>query len=248
MGMQNKIALVTGAASGIGAEVARQLSVAGATVALCDVNETAGAPLAAELGGEFIACDVSRFEAVQGAVDACVERLGVPDYAHLNAGIMTVPTNDAFLAIEAVSLEQYRRILGVNLDGVFHGVKALLPLMREKGGGITLTASVAGFGALPVDPLYSATKHAVIGFGRSVAAANDGGSVRINVVCPGVVDTAIVPDSFRSPEFGVMPPSMMAAEVVDLLQNGANGEVRAKLKERPGFVVAPPDLQAGRTS
>ena len=243
--MQNKIALVTGAASGIGAEVARQLAAAGATVALCDVNEAAGAALAAELGGEFIACDVSRFEAMEDAVAECVKRLGVPDYAHLNAGIMTVPTNDAFLAIEAVSLEQYRRILGINLDGVFHGVKALLPLMREKGGAITLTASVAGFGPLPVDPLYSATKHAVIGFGRSVAAANEGGSVRINVICPGVVDTAIVPDAFRGPEFGMMPPSMMAAEVVDLLRNGANGEVRAKLKERPGFAVPPADLQAG---
>ena len=240
--MQNKIALVTGAASGIGAEVARQLSAAGARVALCDVNGTAGAALAAELGGEFIDCNVSRHEAVERSVDECVRRLGVPDYVHLNAGIMTVPTNDPFLAIEDVSLEQYRRILGVNLDGVFHGVKVLLPMMRENGGAITLTASVAGFGPLPVDPLYSATKHAVIGFGRSVAAANEGGTVRINVICPGVVDTAIVPDVFRGPEFGVMPPSMLAAEVVDLLQNGANGEVRAKLKDRPGFAVAPADL------
>ena len=244
MDIRNKIALVTGAASGIGAEVARQLSAAGARVALCDVNEAAGAALAAELGGEFIACDVSRFEVVERAVGECIEHLGVPDYAHLNAGIMTVPTNDPFLAIEDVSLDQYRRILGVNLDGVFYGVKALLPLMREQGGAITITASVAGFGALPVDPLYSATKHAVIGFGRSVAVANEGGTVRINVICPGVVDTAIVPDAFRGPEFGVMPPSMMAAEVVDLLRNGANGEVRAKLKGRPGFAVPPADLGA----
>ena len=116
--------------------------------------------------------------------------------------------------------------------------------MREQGGAITLTASVAGFGALPIDPLYSATKHAVIGFGRSVAAANEGGTVRINVLCPGVVDTAIVPDSFRGPEFGVMPPSMMAAEAVDLLQNGANGEVRVKLKDRPAFAVPSTDLSA----
>ena len=242
--MQNKIALVTGAASGIGAEVARQLSAAGAAVALCDLNEAAGAALADELGGEFIACDVSRFEAVEGAVAECVKRLGTPDYAHLNAGIMTVPTGDAFVAIEEVSLAQYRRILGVNLDGVFHGVKALLPLMRERGGGITITASVAGLGALAIDPLYAATKHALIGFGRSVAAANEGGTLRINVICPGVVDTDIVPDSFRGPEFGVMPPSVMAAEVVDLLENGANGEVRVKLKDRPGFAVPPTDLQA----
>ena len=133
-------------------------------MAVCDINERVGRATASEVGGEFIACDVTRFESVVQAVNSCVGRMGVPDYAHLNAGIMTVPTGEPFLAIEDVSVEQYRRIIGVNLDGVFFGIKALLPGMREKGGAITITASVAAFGMLSIDPLYSATKHALVGF------------------------------------------------------------------------------------
>ena len=142
---------------------------------------------------------------------------------------------------------QYRKILGVNLDGVFHGTKTVLPLMREKGGAITLTASMAGLGMVPGDPLYTATKYAVIGFGRAVAAANEGSNVRINVICPGLVDTDIVPDMYKAPEFGMMPASVMAAEVVDLLHNGANGEVRVKSgTDRPAYTASAPELKLSR--
>ena len=153
---------------------------------------------------------------------------------------MTVPTNTPFLAIEDVTSAQYRKIVGVNLDGMFHGVKALLPHMRTGGGAITLTASTAGLSILGIDPMYAATKHAVIGFGRAVAAANELNDIRINVICPGVVETAIVPDAFKAPEFNMMSPSLMASEVVDLLLNGHNGEVRVKnAADNPGFAVAP---------
>ena len=240
MSIQGKVAFVTGAATGIGSEVCRALAKQGAKVAICDINAEAGIKLAEELNGEFIGCDVTDFDRVEAAVARCVKSLGVPDYAHLNAGIMTVPTNAPFLAIEDVTREQYRKIVGVNLDGMFHGVKALLPKMRSGGGAITLTASTAGLSVLGIDPMYAATKHAVIGFGRAVAAANELNDIRINVICPGVVETAIVPDSFKAPEFNMLPPSLMAAEVVDLLTNGTNGEVRVKhAAEVPGFAVAP---------
>ncbi|MCP5180476.1 MAG: SDR family oxidoreductase [Pseudomonadales bacterium] len=242
--MADEVALVTGGATGIGAEVCRQLAASGARVALCDVNERDGRQHAAAIGATFIPCDVTRYDAFADAVATCESTLGVPTFVHLNAGIMTVPTGDAFLAIEAVSLEQYRRIMGVNLDGVFHGVKLLLPRMRVKGGAITITASIAGLGVLPIDPLYATTKYGLIGFGRSVAAANASGNVRINVLCPGVVDTGIVPDAFRTGAHGPMPPAVMAAEAVDLLRNGANGEVRVKLRDREAFAVGPTDLGA----
>ena len=133
----------------------------------------------------------------------------------------------------------------MNLDGVFHGTKSLLPKMRDAGGAITITASIAGLSAVPVDPMYTATKYALVGFGRAVAAANEGSSVRVNVICPGVTDTQIVPDDYKTPEFNMMPAQVMAAEVIDLLQNGANGEVRAKVVEdQPGFVVAAPSLRS----
>ena len=241
--MTEQIALITGAATGIGAAVATSLAGSGVKVAVCDINREEGAKLAKNIGGEFIRCDVSRLESVQAAVKGCVERFGTPDYVHLNAGIMTVPTNHPFLAIEDVTELQYRKILGVNLDGVFYGTKTVLPLMREKGGAITLTASMAGLGMVPGDPLYTATKYAVIGFGRAVAAANEGSNVRINVICPGVVDTDIVPDPYKAPEFGMMPTSVMAAEIVDLLCNGANGEVRVKSgSDRPAYTAKVPEL------
>ncbi|MDP6970831.1 MAG: SDR family oxidoreductase [Pseudomonadales bacterium] len=242
--MKDSIALVTGAATGIGEAVSRQLTKARARVAVCDVDETAGAALAEELGSEFILCDVSDFTSINNAVATCVESLGVPAFAHLNAGVMTVGSDDEYLAIEDVPLENYRRIMGVNFGGVFHGLKALLPIMRENGGAITVTASIAGFPPIPIDPLYGATKAALISLVRSIAAANEGSNIRINAVCPGVVDTAIVPGAMRG-NTEMMPASTLAAEIVDLLNNGVNGEIRVKLaQDKPAFAVAPVDLSS----
>ncbi len=241
--MAKKVALVTGASTGIGAAVCTALAAQGVAVAVCDVNRIDGVALANKLGGLFVSCDVTRLDSVQAAVAECVAKLGVPDYVHLNAGIMTVPTDTPYLPIEEVSEAQYQKIVGVNLNGVFHGMHTVLPLMREKGGGVTITASTAGLSVVPVDPMYTATKYALIGFGRAVAAANEGSNVRVNVICPGVTDTAIVPQDYRKPEYGVMPAEIMAAEVVDLLLNGPNGEVRVKnAADKPAFSIGVPDL------
>ncbi|MFL2504597.1 MAG: SDR family NAD(P)-dependent oxidoreductase [Candidatus Azotimanducaceae bacterium] len=84
--------------------------------------------------------------------------------------------------------------------------------------------------------MYTATKYAVIGMARAVAAANEKPDVRINVICPGVTDTPIVPEEYKRPEFNMMPANVMAAEIVDLLMNGSNGEVRVKVAaDRPAF-------------
>jgi NAD(P)-dependent dehydrogenase (short-subunit alcohol dehydrogenase family) len=134
--------------------------------------------------------------------------------------------------------------MGINLDGVFHGLKALLPRMRVGGGAITVTASIAGFVTLPIDPLYAASKYGLIGLTRAVAAANAEGKLRINAICPGVVDTQIVPEALRAQGVDAMPATVMAAEIVDLLRTGPNGEIRVKLtKDLPGFGVVPQDLQ-----
>ncbi|NKB98460.1 MAG: SDR family NAD(P)-dependent oxidoreductase [Pseudomonadales bacterium] len=242
--MSELVGFVTGAATGIGSATARQLAAKGLRVAVCDINRSVGAALADEIGGSFYECDVTNFASVQAAASACESELGTPTYVHLNAGIMTVPTDDPFLAIEDVTLDQFNSILGVNFTGVFHGMKVLLPKMKANGGAITTTASVAAFGQLPFDPLYSATKHALVGFVRSIAAANASGNVRINAICPGVVDTAIVPGMFRNPEM-MMPPEELASEVVDLLYNGASGEIRAKVAGREAFEVPAIDVMTG---
>ena len=234
--MEKKIALITGGSTGIGASVAEQLSEAGFLVVICDIQETLGIDLAEKLSGHFIYCDVTDLSSVEKAAQTCIKKLGTPTFVHLNAGIMSVPTGSPFLAIEDLSVEQYRRIVGVNLDGVFHGLKTFLPKMGKQRGAITITASTAGLGVVPVDPMYTATKYAVIGMARAVAAANEKSDVRINVICPGVTDTQIVPEEYKRPEFNMMPTNVMAAEIVDLLINGSNGEVRVKVAaDRPAF-------------
>jgi NAD(P)-dependent dehydrogenase (short-subunit alcohol dehydrogenase family) len=237
------IALVTGGSTGIGAAVCRLLAAKGSKVAICDINAKAGEALAAEISGQLIQCDVSNLTSVEAAFKTCCDELGAPDYVHLNAGIMTVPTNTPYIPIENLTEAQYHKIVGINLNGIFHGMKTALPLMREKGGAITLTASTAGLSVVPVDPMYTATKYAVIGFGRAVSAANEGSTVKINVICPGVTDTQIVPEEYKAPEFNVMSAEVMAAEIVDLLLNGENGEIRVKnAADKPAFTAPIPDL------
>jgi NAD(P)-dependent dehydrogenase (short-subunit alcohol dehydrogenase family) len=225
--MKGKVAIVTGAAAGIGAEVAAQLAAAGARVAVFDVDRTAGERRAAEVGGVFAHCDVSDPDSWAKALATCIDALGVPDYAHLNAGVMSVGAAEPFLPIEAV-----------------FGLQALLPHMRARGGAITVTASIAGLIALPIDPMYSATKHALVGLVRSVAAGMDGTGMRLNAICPGGVDTAIVPDALRAGDIAMMQPAVLAAEVVDLLRTGSNGEIRVKLAAAvPAFAIPAPALQ-----
>lgn len=241
--MKDRIALVTGGASGIGAEVCRQLADAGATVVVMDVIADRGQALATELGGDFITCNVADRDSWFAAVASCIETVGVPDFAHLNAGVMSVGADQPFLAIEDLPLENYRRIVGVNLDGVVFGMQALIPKMREQGGAITVTASIAGMIPLPIDPMYAATKAALINLVRSIAAGTPESTLRINAICPGGVDTAIVPDALRAEGMEMMSTSVLAGEVVDLLRSGAHGEIRVRMREgEPAYAVPPPEL------
>jgi len=241
--MKNKVAVLTGAASGIGAEVARQFAAAGGRPVILDVDAARGEPLAAELGGQFIRCNVADRDDWKRAVQTLVEAGHVPDYAHLNAGVMSQGADQPFMAIEDLPLDNYRRIVSVNLDGVVFGLQALLPHMRSRGGAICVTASLVGLVPLPIDPMYSTTKHALVGLVRSVAAANEDPALRINAICPGGVDTAIVPSALREGGMDMMSTATLAGEVMDLLRQGPNGEIRVRLGEdAPGFAVPVPEL------
>lgn len=241
--MKDKVVIVTGAASGIGAEVARQVAAAEARPVLFDVDEPRGRALAEELGGQFIRCNVASIDDWSSAVAKCIESVGIPDYAHLNAGVMSVAANQPFLAIEDLPMENYRRIVGVNLDGVVFGLQTLLPHMRDRGGAICVTASLVGLVPLPIDPMYSATKHALIGLVRSIAAASPQSRLRINAICPGGVDTAIVPAALRSEGMAMMSAGSLASEVLDLLEHGESGEIRLRLNEdTPAIAVPPPSF------
>lgn len=241
--MKNKTVVLTGAASGIGAEVARQIAAAGGRPVILDVDAARGEPLAKELGGRFIRCNVANRDDWMSAVQSLLDAGEIPDYAHLNAGIMSQRADEPFMAIEDLPVENYRRIVGVNLDGVVFGLQALLPHMRSRGGAICVTASLVGLVPLPIDPMYSTTKHALIGLVRSVAAANENPELRINAICPGGVDTPIVPSALRAEGMAMMSTSSLAGEILDLLAQGANGEVRVRLgEEAPAFGVHVPQF------
>jgi NAD(P)-dependent dehydrogenase (short-subunit alcohol dehydrogenase family) len=182
------VALVTGGASGFGAEVARQLVRRGDSVVLCDVDEAGGQAVADELGAHFLRCDVSDFDEVVRTTAAAEQVHGGLDLVFLNAGISTGCGID-----EDFDLAAYRRAMGVNLDGVVFGVHAALPALRRRGGGsIVATASMAGLTGTPFDPVYGANKHAVVGLVRALGPALAPQGIRVNAFCPGFAQTKIL--------------------------------------------------------
>jgi NAD(P)-dependent dehydrogenase (short-subunit alcohol dehydrogenase family) len=160
---------VTGGASGIGAATVELLARDGVDVQVLDIRDG------------FDVGDPAAWESV-----------GPVDFAFLNAGVATGATD-----VSALTDELYRRALAANVDGVVFGVRRLARVM-EPGSAIVATASLAGLTAMPHDPVYTLTKHAVVGFVRSVAPQLSGCGIRANVVCPGYADTPIVPSDLRT--------------------------------------------------
>ncbi len=188
MELNGKVALITGGANGFGRAVGARLREAGAEVVLADIESGPGEAAAAETGAEFVRCDVTAPEDSAAAVAAAVERFGGLDLAFLNAGITTGTG-----LVDGFDLELYRRAMAVNLDGVVFGLNAVVPAMRERGGGaIVATSSLAGLAPVPYDPVYAANKHAVVGLIRSMGPVLAAEGIRLNAICPGFADTRIV--------------------------------------------------------
>ena len=143
------------------------------------------------------------------------------DVACLNAGVVTGVAD-----VTALDDETYRRVLDVNVDGVVFGIRALARTMRD-GGRIVVTASLASFVPMDVDPVYALTKHAVMGFVRSVAPQLEQRGIRINAVCPGIVDTPMVApqrDAFLAAGFPLLQPEDVAGAVAAALASKGTGE------------------------
>ena len=184
----SRAALITGGASGFGAEVARQLARRGDDVVLLDVDEDGGQRVADELGGVFLRCDVSDYDQVMASTAEAEKALGRLDLFFLNAGVATGCGIDA--DFDVVS---YRRAMGINVDGIVYGVHAALPALRRRGGGaIVCTASLAGLTGVPFDPVYGANKHAVVGLVRALGPALAPQDITINAFCPGFAETRII--------------------------------------------------------
>jgi NAD(P)-dependent dehydrogenase (short-subunit alcohol dehydrogenase family) len=188
--LNDKVAIVTGAASGIGRAVALRFGVEGANVACLDVAEEGAEKTAAaigEAGGTAAAfgCDVSNEAAVGDATSASVHALGSPDVLCNVAGI------GSFAHTEELDLAEWNRILQVNLTGTFLMCRAVLPHLLEHGGAIINTASTAGVAAQPYSAAYCASKGGVALFTRSLAWEYAKRDVRVNAVAPGGIDTPI---------------------------------------------------------
>jgi len=238
--------LVTGAGSGIGAALVRSIRTHGDRVLALDINNEAGTALAAETGADFQHCDVSNPDDWHEVLKT-LESLGRPDRIALNAGIQIAPP-DAPLSdyqFEAMTIERYRRMMGVNVDGVVFGLKALLPELRS-GAAIVVTASLAGITPYSVDPLYTLSKHAVVGLVRSLGPTLAERGIRINAICPGGIDTAIIPDAQRTGDAVFMSPGCIADEIRHLMKVEETGKTWAKVsEEKPVFIVrAPGDRSA----
>jgi NAD(P)-dependent dehydrogenase (short-subunit alcohol dehydrogenase family) len=166
---------------------------------------------------EITALDLPEFDVGDSAAWRGLE--GEYDAAFLNAGVVTGETS-----IAALTDEQYRRAVRANVDGVVYGVRELTARLMPNGGAIVATASLAGLTATPMDPIYALTKHAVVGFVRSVATELAAKGIRINALCPGYTDTGIVPDELRGMlDVPLMEPSFVAEAAVRALNDEETG-------------------------
>ena len=198
MRLEGKVMLVTGAASGIGAEVARRSAREGARVLMCDINEEGGKALASEIreaGGEatFFTLDVTQEQAWIEAVETAEARYGRLDVLVNNAGITERKL------IEETSLDSWDRVMAVNATGVFLGIKHAIPAMRRAGGGSIINISsayglVGGF----AHPAYFASKGAVRLLTKAIAVQHAGDNIRVNSVHPGFVETPMTAEFHAS--------------------------------------------------
>ncbi|MGB9339286.1 MAG: SDR family NAD(P)-dependent oxidoreductase [Polyangiales bacterium] len=190
--LAGKVAIITGGAGGIGKALAEEMGARGCYLVLADINSELLDKTAAELrasGAQLDAktVDVRDAAQVQALVDAAHQELGRIDYVFNNAGV------NVCAEIRDTTLEDWNRLIDVNLRGVIHGVHAAYPIMCEQGfGHIINTASAAGLIPAAAEGAYAATKHAVVGLSSTLRIEAASFGVKVSVVCPGLVDTPIL--------------------------------------------------------
>ncbi|MDO8776682.1 MAG: SDR family oxidoreductase [Burkholderiaceae bacterium] len=196
--LSNKIAIVTGAASGFGAAIAQAYIKANAKVVLVDINLGAAQALAAELGSNASAidCDVTKSEQVEAAVSHCVDRFGIPDIVVNNAG--TTHRNQSMLDVDEATFD---RVFSVNVKSIYHMARAVVPLMKQRKRGVILNiGSVGGIRPRPGLTWYNSSKGAVSVMSKSMAIELASDGIRVNLISPVMAATALLQDFMGVPD------------------------------------------------
>jgi NAD(P)-dependent dehydrogenase (short-subunit alcohol dehydrogenase family) len=188
VGLDGRVALVTGAARSIGEACARKLADCGARIAVLDIDAEGAERVASDIDGLAVQVDVTDPASVDAAVATVVERLGGLDVAVNNAGV----TSEGALTGD-LDEETWRAILSVNLDGVFHCLRAEIGVMRQRGGGsIVNMASILSAAAFRNHVAYTTSKHGVVGLTRGAAVDHAADGIRVNAVAPGFIRTPLI--------------------------------------------------------
>lgn len=232
----SKRIVVTGAAAGVGLATVQQCLATGATVMGLDVMpQTTDA-------GHFSAHQVDVSDSDSWQNFAAQLEANSLDHVHLNAGIQSAPPEAPLedYSFARLSLDRYRKMVGVNIDGVVLGLHHLLPKVKA-GGSIVVTCSLAGITPYDVDPLYAMSKHAVTGLVRSLRTELLNADIRINAICPGGIDTDLIPHEQRTAAAEFMTPDDIAEEVLHLFDATESGATWAKVSAaKPAWIIHPP--------
>ena len=227
-GDDTKVAIVTGAASGIGAALVRKLRSENIEVLGVDLDLEGLKSIGSETGCDVFQTDVSQNANNVKAVKEALDHFGRVDYAFLNAGILGRKIEaqaDPFTSND-LDPEHFTTVRAVNFDAVVFGTLAVAPAMEQGGGGsIVATASIAGLVAWHRDPFYTATKHAVVGWVRGVAPGLKNQGIAINAICPGGVATPLVGiDRLTSPDSNLLDPAQVSEAMYITSVEGQTGQ------------------------
>ena len=190
---EGKVAFITGGGSGLGQETARVMGRDGAAIAIADMNEDGGKATVSELQESgikalFVKCDVSDPDSVRAAVDATVAEFGRLDYGINNAGI-----GGAAAAAGDYGVDDWHKVISINLDGVFYCIRAEVPEMRKVGGGVIINiSSILGLVGFGMAPAYTAAKHGVMGLTRAAALDHAAENIRVVAINPGFIETPLL--------------------------------------------------------
>ena len=195
--LTGKVALVTGAAGGFGEGIARLFVAEGARVLIADLDAEKARRVADELGpsARAVGCDVSKAEDVNAAVAACVAAFGPPDIVVNNAG--TTHRNQPMLEVDEATFD---RVFNVNVKSIYHMTRAVVPLMRQRGGSIINIGSTAGIRPRPGLTWYNASKGAVNLMSKSMAAELGPDNIRVNAICPVMGATGLIEQFLGVPD------------------------------------------------